>query len=338
MDPLTCITNFIFYETSVKRSDAILIPGGARRELMERAADLYHHGLASVIVPSGGPNPLIPEYASEWEFLADIGMRLGVPATAILREDRASNTFENARFSLQVLTAAGIHVTSAIIVCKTYHAMRAYLTYASVFPPEVEFCVSPVVDDRDIRRQNWFLDPVKSAIVLGEVEKIGKYFPSQVPVLAARREVQQASAHHVRAAVLVVRGGRVAVIRRDHATGNTYYLFPGGQVEPGESLEQAAVREAREELGLVVRLGKLAAIVQHGGSEQYYYLAEPVGGRFGTGQGPEMSSPANCQEGSYTPQWMPLSDLPANDVRPRELALALAAGLRDVELPLRIRD
>lgn len=33
---------------------------------------------------------------------------------------------------------AGIRVTSAIIVCKTYHAMRAYLTYARVFPAEVE--------------------------------------------------------------------------------------------------------------------------------------------------------------------------------------------------------
>jgi 8-oxo-dGTP diphosphatase len=33
--------------------------------------------------------------------------------------------------------------------------------------------------------------------------------------------------------------------------------FPGGKVEPGESPEQAAVREAREELGVEVELGAL---------------------------------------------------------------------------------
>ena len=289
MDPLTCITNFVFYETGLKRSDVILVPGGSRQQLMERAADLYHRGLAPVILPSRGPNPRIPEYASEWEFLAGVGASLGVPHSAILREDRAANTFENARLSLEVLTAAGIRAANAIIVCKTYHAMRAYMTCASVFPPEVEFHVSPVVDDRDIRRGNWFLDPDKTAIVLGEVEKIGRYFPSEVPVLVARREAAKTSTR-ARAAILVIREGKIAVVRRVHATGKTYYLFPGGHVEPGESLEQAAVREAREELG------------------------------------------------SYTPVWMALSDLPANDVRPRELAITLAASLSDADLPVRIRE
>lgn len=33
--------------------------------------------------------------------------------------------------------------------------------------------------------------------------------------------------------------------------------FPGGKVEPGESPEEAAVREAREELGVEVELGAL---------------------------------------------------------------------------------
>jgi len=189
MDPLTCITNFVFYETALERADVILVPGGSKRQLMERAADLYHRGLARIILPSGGPNPkLSPDYVSEWEFLTDVGKSLGVPSSAMLREDRATNTLENARFSLRVLAEEGIQVDRAIIVCKNYHAMRAYLTYASVFPPEVEFRVSPVIDDRDIRRDNWFLDPEKVALVMGEVEKIGRYFPSEVPALAARRE------------------------------------------------------------------------------------------------------------------------------------------------------
>ena len=77
-----------------------------------------------------------------------------------------------------------------------------------------------------------------------------------------------------RGAVILVQGRKVALIRRDRA-GQTYYLFPGGGVEHQETLEQAAIREAREELGVHVALEGLGAIVQfHGpqlsGKVQYY--------------------------------------------------------------------
>ena len=39
--------------------------------------------------------------------------------------------------------------------------------------------------------------------------------------------------------------------------------FPGGKIEPGETPEQALVRECREELAVTVRVGKLFASVVH---------------------------------------------------------------------------
>ncbi|MFC4099174.1 YdcF family protein [Paenibacillus xanthanilyticus] len=45
---------------------------------------------------------------TEWEFLRDIGIALGVPSEAILKEEKAANTFENARFSLEVLHHLGV--------------------------------------------------------------------------------------------------------------------------------------------------------------------------------------------------------------------------------------
>ena len=52
-------------------------------------------------------------------------------------------------------------------------------------------------------------------------------------------------------------GGRVLLAR--HIEGNRW-LLPGGSVEPGETPADAAVREAWEETGLIVRLTRLVGV------------------------------------------------------------------------------
>jgi len=55
------------------------------------------------------------------------------------------------------------------------------------------------------------------------------------------------------AAAIVVSAGRVLMIRRSVAEGELSWQFPAGKIEPGESAEEAAVREVYEETGLTVR-------------------------------------------------------------------------------------
>ena len=54
--PFDCISEFIFVETDVGKSDVILIPGASQSQLMERAVELYNRGFAQYILPSGGAN------------------------------------------------------------------------------------------------------------------------------------------------------------------------------------------------------------------------------------------------------------------------------------------
>lgn len=54
------------------------------------------------------------------------------------------------------------------------------------------------------------------------------------------------------AAAVVVSGGRVLLVRRRVREGQLSWQFPAGEVEPGETREQAAMRETREETGLSV--------------------------------------------------------------------------------------
>jgi 8-oxo-dGTP diphosphatase len=81
---------------------------------------------------------------------------------------------------------------------------------------------------------------------------------------------------------------RLVLIRRGTEPSRGLWTFPGGAVELGESLQEAARREAWEETGLDVRIGEVAAVVDNvvrddGGRVRYHYvivdfLAEPRDG------------------------------------------------------------
>ena len=64
--------------------------------------------------------------------------------------------------------------------------------------------------------------------------------------------------------VATERGGLV-LVRRAIEPGYGLWVFPGGYVDRGEPLTDAAVREAREECGLDVRLDRLVNIYSYPG-------------------------------------------------------------------------
>ena len=65
--------------------------------------------------------------------------------------------------------------------------------------------------------------------------------------------------------IIRVAGGRIVLVRRAIEPGYGKWVFPGGYVDRGEEVTLAAVREAREEAGLDVRLDHLINIYSYAG-------------------------------------------------------------------------
>jgi len=54
---------------------------------------------------------------------------------------------------------------------------------------------------------------------------------------------------------VIVKGAQVLLVRRANAPGRGRWSIPGGRVEIGETLAQAAVREVHEECGVRIAVG-----------------------------------------------------------------------------------
>ena len=155
--PFDCISDLVFVDQYIEPDDVILVPGSSKPQAIVKATELYHKRMATYLLPSGGPTDRLKHLPSEWEFLKQEAMNHGVPEDVILREDMARNTFENARFSLQVLQNNRISFNKVILVCKGYHSRRALLTYQTIFPKDVTFFVYPVPDYRGIQKDLRFI-------------------------------------------------------------------------------------------------------------------------------------------------------------------------------------
>ena len=118
-------------------------------------------------------------------------------------------------------------------------------------------------------------------------------------------------------AVLINKENRkIGLIKRTR-DGAVYYVFPGGGIAEGETPEEATIREAYEELGVIVAIRELIGIVEYNG-KQYFYLAEMIAGEFGTGTGEEFTD-QNRNRGTYEPVWVSIKECSSIDIRPREV-------------------
>lgn len=123
------------------------------------------------------------------------------------------------------------------------------------------------------------------------------------------------------AAAIIVRDGRVLMVRRAVTEGELMWQFPAGQIEPGETPAEAAVREAKEETGLTVEPVRMLGERVHPntGRHMSYVACRVAGGVAAVEDADELAEV----------EWVALADIP--EKVPYGLYSAVQAYL-DVEL------
>jgi 8-oxo-dGTP diphosphatase len=115
---------------------------------------------------------------------------------------------------------------------------------------------------------------------------------------------------------VVIRGGRVLLVRRGKEPLRGRWLVPGGTVELGETLEEAVVREIREETALEVAplevLTVFDRIDRHEGRILYHYVIVDYLCQYLAGE-PRAGSDAEAVA------FVAEADLPAYDLPPKAL-------------------
>jgi len=129
---------------------------------------------------------------------------------------------------------------------------------------------------------------------------------------------------------VVVRDGRVLLIRRGKPPLLGRWMIPGGTVELGETLVEALVREMAEETGLHVEPGQILTVADRidrdGGRVTHHFVIIDYLCRWIAG---EAQAGSDAQEIA----WVQEADLSAYELTPKALEVVLDAFRRSSNEP-----
>ena len=123
----------------------------------------------------------------------------------------------------------------------------------------------------------------------------------------------------IRAVAVIIHEEKLLLIWRKYS-GKEYYVFPGGGVEDNETVEQAVLREVKEETSLEVKIDKL--LYHHhyiNDSDQYFYLCTYISGEPLLGDANEKMAMEKNLGDLFEPIWIEIIQLKNLLIYPLEI-------------------
>ncbi len=133
-------------------------------------------------------------------------------------------------------------------------------------------------------------------------------------------------------AIIPYRGGLIVIrrIKGNNENREEYYTIPGGGQEEGESIEEATLREIREELGIEVELTDKCYELESQGRKQYFFVAEYKSGQIGSGNGEEMTNINYEKYGAYIPEIISANKIKNIKLLPKEIKDIIISDFNDI--------
>jgi uncharacterized SAM-binding protein YcdF (DUF218 family) len=161
------------------KADCILALGSHDLRVADRATELYLQGWAPLVIMSGGLGNLTQNMwtESEADKFARIAIEKGVPADAILVENKSTNTGENILFTQQLLQQKGLDQQNFIVVQKPYMERRSYATFKKHWPNKNLLVTSPQLAFEEYATADIPMDRVIN-IMVGDLQRI-RFYPAK---------------------------------------------------------------------------------------------------------------------------------------------------------------
>jgi len=118
-----------------------------------------------------------------------------------------------------------------------------------------------------------------------------------------------------RAAVIIIKRDKILLMHR-FKQGQEYWVIPGGTIEPGETPEQTAIREIKEETNLDIEIDEIFCTLHDQFHCGVYYIGKNPDGMVKLG-GPE--AVRQSDENFYSPKWVVLKDVKELTLYPKEI-------------------
>ena len=132
----------------------------------------------------------------------------------------------------------------------------------------------------------------------------------------------------VRPATITIYKNEVLVVNSIYGN-EKYYLFPGGGINFGETIEEATIRETFEETGIKVKIIKLVYINEYINSKDkskrvlnIFFLAEPIGET-------KIKPMTNDNGKIKRAEWIKIEDLKKIDLKPEIIKKRLPKDIRN---------
>ena len=161
---------------TLEKSDCILVLGSHDTRVADRGAELYLQGMAPLLIFSGGLGNFTSGLWTEAEAdkFARIAKKKGVPSSAILVENKSSNTGENILFTQQLLLEKNLDPQRFIVVQKPYMERRSYATFKKHWPDKDLLVTSPQLNMDAYANADIPMERVIN-IMVGDLQRIKVY-------------------------------------------------------------------------------------------------------------------------------------------------------------------